>query len=91
MITTFLKFASEAEAIAALSCYRDADGWIAASHSHALDVIGEIVTPAVLDAEGNVVTPPVALDGYHVNLRGRLPAGCEANVVVPTSPTRGFA
>lgn len=91
MITHYLKFASEAEAIERLACYRDADGWIAASHSHALDVIGTITTPAVLDADGNVVSPPVTLDGYHVNLRGRLPDGCAANVVTPATPQRVFA
>lgn len=35
-----------------------------------IDEIGSIVgTPAVLDADGNVITPAVMVPGHHVNLR----------------------
>ena len=35
-----------------------------------MDEIGPIQkTPAVIDAEGNIITPPVMIDGHHVNFR----------------------
>lgn len=32
-----------------------------------MDIIGTIYTPAVLDAEGNVITESQAIPGWHVN------------------------
>ena len=34
-----------------------------------IDVIGTIYEGGEWDEEGNVITEPVALDGYHVNVR----------------------
>lgn len=34
-----------------------------------IDTIGVIYTGGEWDAEGNVITEPVALDGWHVNVR----------------------
>jgi len=57
MIDLILRFPDEASAVAALPQLRGAEGWIAASHHHALDVIGPLATaPGVLDG------------AFHVNL-----------------------
>jgi hypothetical protein len=69
MIDLILRVPDEAGAVAALARLRGAEGWITASHHHALDVIGPMATaPAILDAEGQVVTPPVLDGAFHVNL-----------------------
>jgi hypothetical protein len=64
---------------------------ITASHNHALDVIGEIQRGGEWDEEGNVITPPTVLDGWHVNLQGELPEGWEQYVVHPQNPVRVWA
>ena len=65
--------------------------FITASHFHALDVIGTITRGGEWDDEGNVITPPETLDGWHVNYQGELPDGWEAFKVFPNIPYRVFA
>ena len=55
-----------------------------------LDIIGTIYTPGEFDAEGNVITEPTALPGYHVNV-SRLTPEIEPFAVTPTLPYRVFA
>jgi hypothetical protein len=74
-MTTYLRFPNEATAKAMLADYlTEDDTWITASHSHALDVIGEI--------------PDMA--GWHVNYVGNLPDGWDAYIVTPNQPVRVF-
>jgi len=90
-----LRFADEATAKAKLSAYQGEDGWLTASHAHALDPIGPIVTaPAEVDDEGEIITPAVVDEGFHVNLRvlsGDAPDGLEPYTVHPTEPKRVWA
>ena len=68
------------------------DAVITASHTHALDVVGIITRGGEWDPEtGDVVVPPVTLDGWHVNLIGDLPEGWERYLVEPRHPARVFA
>lgn len=57
-----------------------------------IDVLGVIYNnDAVLDADGNVLTPATPLDGWHVNVRlvdGEDAAVLEPFAVVPTQPRR---
>lgn len=72
----YLKFADEAQAIAAMPQYRMDDQWQTASMNHALDVVGVI--------EG--------IDAFHINLMlEALPAELESFVVTPATPSRVFA
>jgi hypothetical protein len=74
-MTHYLRFPDEATGMAALTDYRtEDDTWITASHSHALDVIGEI--PEVV--------------GWHVNFIGDLNESWEKYVVTPLNPIRIF-
>lgn len=99
----YLKFPDEATANAVL--YR-IEGAVAADPDNGIeavegtpvanyiniDVLGTLYNDdAVLDAEGNVVTPATAIDGWHVNVRvmpGEDAAALEPYNIVPTMPRR---
>jgi hypothetical protein len=90
---TFFRFPNEEEGMAALQAaglLTDDGEFITASHHHALDVIGTIIRGGEWDDEGNAITPPETLDGWHVNYQGELPEGWEAFAVFPNSPYRVF-
>ena len=67
------------------------DELITASHTHAIDEIGTIYEGGTYDAEGEVITPPVALPGWHVNTAGLAPEAWEAYAVYPQNPVRVWA
>lgn len=80
-MTTFLKFKDEAEAISVLSAFRmknenGDEGWITASHTHALDPIGTLYHPTgnMLTGEFGEYPEMVPSVGYHINFIGELPA-----------------
>ena len=98
-MTHYLKFPDETTGLAALDAagliYTDEDGNqapITASLDHALDVVGTIYRAGTFDAEtGEVITPPTARPGWHVNYVGDLPDGWDAYLVEPKHPSRVFA
>jgi hypothetical protein len=63
---------------------------ITASHTHAIDEIGLLYEGGTYDAEGEVITPPVALTGWHVNYAGEPPEAWDAYLVVVNSASRIF-
>jgi hypothetical protein len=91
---TFFRFPDEATAKAALEAAglltEDGDP-ITASHNHALDVVGTISRGGEWDEDGNVITEPTVLDGWHVNYSGELPDGWEQYAVQPQQPVRVWA
>lgn len=96
MINLMLRFEDETQAVELLAAYRRDGAWITASHSHALDVIGQVVTvPAVIDPDtGDVMAPPVMDPRFHVNLRLLVdvpPAGLGPYIVNPSHPARVWA
>lgn len=97
-IATMFRFPDEEAGMAAIKAagfaVMDEDGivrLITASHSHCLDVIGAIQRGGEWDEEGNVITPPEVLDGWHLNYRGELPDGWEKYAVYPANPVRVWA
>lgn len=95
---TMFRFLDEATGMAALDTagllQEDEDGNkrpILASHHHALSVIGTIQQGGEWDEEGNVITPPEVLPGWHVNYQGALPDGWDAYAVYPQQPVRVWA
>ena len=68
---------------------------ITASHTHAVDVIGDIYTSGVydIDSEGTPITieEPIKLDGYHINIIGELSEELQEYIVTPQNPYRIFA
>ena len=61
------------------------------THHYAIDVVGFITRGGEWDEEGNVITEPETLDGFHVNYAGELPEGWEQYAVYPNNPTRKWA
>lgn len=58
----------------------------------AIDVIGTLYNDdGVYDEEGEEVTAPTPMDGWHVNYLGDLPDGWETYEVKPEPPKRIFA
>jgi hypothetical protein len=66
------------------------DQLITASHTFAIDEVGIITEGGTYDAEGEVITPPVALTGWHVNYAGDPPEAWDAYLVVVNSASRIF-
>lgn len=59
---------------------------------HAIDVIGVLYNDdGVYNEEGEVITPPTPLDGWHVNGLGNLPQGWSEYEITPEQPKRIFA
>ncbi len=95
---TMFRFPDEATGMAALETAgllnEDEDGNkrpILASHHHALSVIGTIQRGGEWDEEGNEITAPTVLDGWHVNFQGEVPEDWEQYAVYPESPVRVWA
>ena len=88
--TKYLKFTDEAAAIAALSeAYPAEEGYQAASHTHAVDVVGLIVdVPATEETEATFI------DGWHVNVAVQntaLPESLSAFEVAVNTPAQAFS
>ena len=63
---------------------------ITASHTHAIDEIGIITEGGTYDAEGNVITPPTPLNGWHVNYAGDPPEAWDQHLVIVNTASRVF-
>jgi hypothetical protein len=91
---TFFRFPDEATGIAALEAaglVNEDGGYITASHNHALDVIGTISRGGEWDEDGNEITPPKVIEGWHVNYRGEVPGEWLQYAVWPEAPARVWA
>ena len=70
-----LRATNEAAMITALPCLRaeQQDGievWNTGNHKYAFDPIGDLVdVPAVINIEGEVITPAVMVGKFHANLK----------------------
>lgn len=84
----FLRFPNEATFLAAAASYT-VEGNINIPN---LDIIGTIYEGGEWDEEGNVITPPTQLPGYHVNMIGPTPEGFRPFVIRrPKKPYRVFS
>jgi hypothetical protein len=63
---------------------------ITASHTHAIDEIGIITEGGTYDAEGNVITPPTPLTGWHVNYASNPPETWDQHLVIVNTASRVF-
>ena len=66
------------------------DELITASHAYAIDEIGIIYEGGTYDAEGEVITPPVALPGWHVNALGLAPEAWDTHLIIVNFASRIF-
>ena len=94
----YLKFESEAQATEYLYTQVptewDEEGepiaWVSQANFANIDTIGTIFEGGEWDEEGNVITEPVALEGWHVNVRlvGEDGSALETFMVEPEHPRR---
>lgn len=56
----------------------------------AISIIGPISIGGAWDEQGNVITPPEQLSGFHVNALGAVPEAWAPYVVTPSTPVRIF-
>jgi hypothetical protein len=66
------------------------DELITASHTYSLDEVGTIHEGGEYGPDGEVITAPVALTGWHVNTIGLAPEAWDQYLVVVNSPARIF-
>jgi hypothetical protein len=66
------------------------DELITNSHTHAIDEIGLLYEGGTYDAEGEVITPPAALPGWHVNTLGLAPEAWDSHLIIVNSASRIF-
>ena len=84
----FLRFPDEQTFLAAVAPYTDGEGGVSIPN---LDVVGIIYEGGEYDDEGNVITSPVTIDGYHVNAL-EIPDEWQEYVIDrPNNPHRIFA
>jgi hypothetical protein len=57
------------------------------------DIVDKIYKEGTYDSNGNVLTPPVLVDGFHVNIAWAMPIPSvfESSRVYPKSPSRVWA
>lgn len=84
----FLRFPNEQTFLDVVAPYLDEEGNLTLPN---IDVIGTIYEGGTYDEEGNVITPPVATEGYHVNAL-EIPEDLQEYVIArPDKPHRIFA
>ncbi len=65
---------------------------ILASHTHAIDEVGIITKGGEYDPKtGEVITPPVVFEGYHVNFAGEPPESWDPYLIIVNTASRVFA
>ena len=85
----YLRFSTQAAMNTAMAPYKDAEGRFIQAHGRSIDVVGQIVIPAVIDILTRVViTLPITKAGWHVNWTGDLPANLVQYEVTPLTPYR---
>jgi hypothetical protein len=92
-MTYYLKFPNENTATQLLeeAGFLDEDkNIITCTHNYAIDVVGIITEGGEYDEEGNVITQPITLSGWHINYVGELPSNWEQYLVSPEFPVRVF-
>lgn len=89
----FLKFTDEATALTALQAAGLDVGETATPNPLiSVDVIGDLVEPAVYSNDGVELVAPVLLEGFHVNLLCEaLPSELVVYLIEPRHPLRVFA
>lgn len=77
-------------ALQAAGLYSAETGYVEASLTHGLDIVGVIVHPGTYDENGNQLTAPIVREGFHANLRllsGDLPESLSSLVIHPVTPS----
>lgn len=66
--------------------------WLYYTHDWSIDDVGILYNnDMVIDVDGEVISPPTPMEGWHVNFIGTLPDGWDEYLVNPRNPRRVFA
>ena len=94
-MTTYLKFNTEAEAIAAFAQWATEDAPIPTYiGTVAVDPVGVIHKPTgdtLTDSDGNSYPAMAPIPGWHINLSGSVPGLSTFEIDPPATPARVFA
>ena len=83
----FLRFPDEQTYLDTVAPYMNDEGNITLPN---IDVIGLIYEGGEYDDEGNAITPPTPVEGYHVNVLEHLTEFEKFTIAVPSHPHRVF-
>lgn len=88
----YLKFESEEEAkvyLKQIGLVSEEGEILVAGISHAIDIVGKIFKGGEYNENGEEISPPVELEGWHLNYLGdSLPSELEPFSVTPKKPSR---
>lgn len=91
MSTIFLRFPDQAAFLALMPPQDRDDGLpVLPPGVTAIEVVGIVRVGLVEDEEGNVVVPPTALPGWHVNALGEIPADWQPYLIESVGDTPVF-
>lgn len=68
----------------------DDGGLITCTHDYSIDEVGVIYHDGTYDEQGEVIEPPVATPGWHVNTQGLAPEAWDQYLCVVNHPVRVF-
>lgn len=68
----------------------DDDELITCTHDYSLDEVGVIFHGGIYDEQGEVIEPPVATPGWHVNTQGLAPEAWDPFLCIVNHPVRVF-
>lgn len=89
MKTIFTRFKNKQVFDTLIYSFKDENGDIVLPN---IDVIGDIYSEPVVDEDGEVVSPPVKEEGYHVNFACTIPDVFKPYIIPrPSTPERIFA
>ena len=64
---------------------------ITCTHDYSIDEVGVIYHGGTYDEQGEVIEPPVAIPGWHVNTLGLSPESWDQYLCIVNHPVRVFA
>ena len=89
VITIFTRYRDKDVFEQLLNGFKDSEGNFLIEN---IDILGYLYTDPITDGEGNIITPSVRKEGYHVNFLNEVPQIFKQYIIPrPETPARVFA